>query len=111
MWLSHLHVVVFTLLWNARQDSKDRPFEVARQHVSKDGLLRLVRATLIITISAHFMELVQDLQDNTALLEEAEQQEFEGLLHKDQEEFEPLGLFFPSLRLLQKFEFLLIARL
>ena len=57
------------------------------------------------------MELVQDLQDNTALLEEAEQQEFEGLLHKDQEEFEPLGLFFPSLRLLQKFEFLLIARL
>ena len=57
------------------------------------------------------MELVEDLQDNTALLEEAEQQEFEGLFHKDQEEFEPLGLFFPSLRLLQKFEFLLIARL
>ena len=102
-----LLVVIFALL-NARQDGQEGPFEVLCEHVGNYRLASLLlarrasngpRQRITRVLSHLFVLLLEDLDDQTASLEEGEEDELERLLHVDHKELQVLHLLLPFLGL------------
>ena len=82
---------------NARRYRQDRPLEVASEHVSDDRLFCDVLAARVFTVLPHLVKLLEDAQDDPALLEERQEHELERFFDVSHEKVQHLTFILPLL--------------